>query len=240
MKIIVLKLLFILFVVACSTKTVRVETTNGANEVEITSESEINKASLVNEVEVKEVEGDNNTLQAKSFKGFTKEEIAKFWKVSAAVDKAVNSKCYEDYVLGREKLLTNKGNTRLEVITEHRGKKPALNFVMYYKNNSTVGYTYPNSDTIWMNRKFHRNYSIASAGANLHHETSHKLGYSHDFSRTARRNDQVPYLVGSAVKKCIKNPDYDLGEEPKKKFKTYCKRVWYKLWLGKNCYKVAV
>ncbi len=187
----------------------------------------------INEVEVKETQEDLQLTRVKSFKGFSKVEIDKFWKYSDVVDNITHSKCFENYIKSYPGLLNNKNQTRDELLKELRSSKPLLNFVMYYKNNSTVGYTYPNSDTIWMNRKFHKNYSLAESAANLAHERSHKLGYTHDFNRSSRRSDQVPYPVGAGIKACAYDINYDLNKRERVRI---CYRNWKSLWLSKRCY----
>lgn len=185
------------------------------------------------EVEVKLLDKDLNVLEVKSFKGFTEAEIDRFWKYSDVVDNITHSDCFANYLKKYPDLLNNKNQSREELIEELRTVKPKLNFVMYYANNGTVGYTYANSDTIWMNRKSHRNYSLAESAANLGHERSHKLGYTHDFKRTSRRSDQVPYPVGAGIKACAYDINYDLGERERVKV---CYRSWKSLWLKKYCY----
>jgi predicted SprT family Zn-dependent metalloprotease len=232
-----INLVLLLFITSCSSiEWKKIIKDSQGNLIKSTIEEPIES---VKEVELKEVSEDKNTLDVKSFKGFTNQEIAKFWATSKAMDQAVNSSCYSNYILNASRFEANKDDSREETIANLRGKKPALNFVMYYKNNSTVGYTYPNSDTIWMNRKFHQNYSLAYAASNTHHEISHKLGYGHDFKKTERRQYQTPYVVGRAVSKCIVDPNYEAPVESSSEYKTYCKRVWYKLYLGKTCYTVV-
>jgi hypothetical protein len=70
----------------------------------------------------------------------------------------------------------------------------------YYSNNSTVGYTYPNSKRVWVNTKFFDSYSLSSVAANLIHEWLHKLGYGHDSKATAIRPYSVPYGVGTIMR----------------------------------------
>lgn len=78
-----------------------------------------------------------------------------------------------------------------------------IDITLYYSNNSTVGYTYPNVDRIWVNDKFFATYNHGSVAANVVHEWLHKLGYGHDFDRTIRRNYSVPYAIGSIVRELV-------------------------------------
>ena len=78
-----------------------------------------------------------------------------------------------------------------------------LDITLYYSNNSTVGYTYPDTHRIWVNNKFFSGYSLSKVAANAVHEWTHKLGFGHDYSKTTRRNYSVPYGVGTIVKQLI-------------------------------------
>jgi hypothetical protein len=92
--------------------------------------------------------------------------------------------------------------------------KPEINHRMdlelqLYTNNftSTVGYTYPNTLKIWMNRKFFNRYSSEEVARNVFHEWTHKLGFGHDSSATARRPYSVPYALGSIIQEMAEKLD---------------------------------
>lgn len=188
------------------------------------------------EVELTEVDKDLDLIQVKKFSGFTRQEQGRFWQYAKKVDEVTASQCFADYISNRNELINNKDQTRAELLEELKAKKPLLNFVMYYKNNGTVGYTYANSDTIWFNRKFHRNYSICQSAANLGHERAHKLGYTHDFNRTRRRSDQTPYVIGEAINACCTNPEYKIPSKDDVEMVKVCYRSWKTLWFKKYCY----
>jgi len=78
-----------------------------------------------------------------------------------------------------------------------------IDVTLYYKNNSTVGYTYPDVARIWVNDKFFATNSLGKVAANLLHEWTHKIGFGHDFSSTASRPYSVPYGVGTIVKELV-------------------------------------
>lgn len=240
-KLIQLLLLVSLTLTSCSSIDWKKITTKDNGNIEVVEPIET-PIEGVEEVEIEDVTEDKNTLKVISFTDFNKKQLGHFWLASAAMDKAINSQCYEDYILGA-RLYNNKLELRSETIKTIRGKKPALKFVMYYANNSTVGYTYPKSDTIWMNKKFHDNYSVASSSANLGHEIAHKLGYTHDFNRTAIRQYQFPYVHGAAIRKCVINSEYKLPvtvpDSEVMPTNVKCKRVWWKAYLGSACYKVV-
>ena len=78
-----------------------------------------------------------------------------------------------------------------------------LDITLYYKNNSTVGYTYPNTTRIWVNSKFFNTYTLGQVAANAVHEWTHKLGYGHGRYNTPERPFSVPYGVGSIIKELV-------------------------------------
>lgn len=78
-----------------------------------------------------------------------------------------------------------------------------LDITLYYKNNSTVGYTYPDTVRIWVNNKFFSGYTLGQVAANAVHEWTHKIGYGHSFYNNAQRPYSVPYAVGSIIKELV-------------------------------------
>lgn len=222
-----MKHLILLLLVSCAIQQQKIEKTTYGEIKSISAEVETKEVTTAPTAE------DLELLEVKSFSGFTKAEISRFWQYSKIVDEITHSQCFENYINGFPNLINNKDQTKKELLANLRSEKPQLNFVMYYKNNSTVGYTYPNSDTIWMNRKFHSNYTLHQSAANLAHERSHKLGYTHDFKRTARRSRQAPYPIGDGIRKCSQNINYNLDTKQRVRV---CYRSWRQLWLRKNCY----
>lgn len=78
-----------------------------------------------------------------------------------------------------------------------------LDLTLYYANNSTVGYTYPNTNRVWINDKFFTTNTPGKVAGNLVHEWTHKLGFGHDFNVTQRRNYSVPYAVGNIIQELV-------------------------------------
>ena len=111
----------------------------------------------------------NNQKQFRKNKGLSNEEI------------------YNKLMLGAEDLLP-------EVDQEMD-----IDVTMYYKNNSTVGYTYPNTTRTWVNSKFFNRYTHAQVAKNIVHEWTHKLGFEHSFNSTSSRRYSVPYAIGSII-----------------------------------------
>lgn len=196
-----------MIMVSCSSLTRTERGSDGTvTEVEVENPEEVK----VPEVEVVEVGQDNELLEVTKFTGFTTGEINRFWQYNAAMNKTINSKCFYDFLVARSrglngaeyKMHSMNGNSVDELMSILRGKKPKLEFEMYYSNNSTVGYTYPERAKIWFNKKFHQFYGICKAAANLGHEISHKLGFDHASNYSRYRNYSVPYSINFAFGAC--------------------------------------
>lgn len=99
-----------------------------------------------------------------------------------------NKQIYDRILLGAETLFPVKNNA-MDVELE-----------LIYEDSTTVGYTYPSSTRIWMNRKYFERYTTREVAANLMHEWLHKLGFDHAHSPTPERSTSVPYAVGYLIR----------------------------------------
>ncbi len=81
-----------------------------------------------------------------------------------------------------------------------KDKEADLEIRFYYKNNSTVGYTYGTVGYIMVNTKFFDKYTPSSVAANFIHEYMHKLGYGHASSYSTSRDYSVPYAIGAIMR----------------------------------------
>ena len=149
---------------------------------------------------------------------FSSSQAAKMDEAIELLIEIVNSERFKQRVLNHtyNGLLTfvdNKGLTNAQIYQALMDGSETLNpaidsemdidITLYYSNNSTVGYTYPNSERIWVNDKFFRTNTLGKVAANVIHEWTHKLGFDHDFNRTSRRNYSVPYGIGTIVRQLI-------------------------------------
>lgn len=64
-----------------------------------------------------------------------------------------------------------------------------------FRTRNTVGYTYKTVITQWINRKFFWAWKLVKIASNILHEWGHKLGFDHDFKRTARRPFSICYQL---------------------------------------------
>ena len=70
---------------------------------------------------------------------------------------------------------------------------------LYQQKTKTIGYTYPNTVRIWMNKKYFSRYTPVKVADNLMHEWMHKLGFTHEVIWSKDRDHSVPYAVGYIV-----------------------------------------
>jgi hypothetical protein len=79
-----------------------------------------------------------------------------------------------------------------------------LELEIFNRNDTTVGYTFPNVIRVWMNSKFLNKYNAANVTTNMMHEWLHKLGFGHAYENTPTRKYSVPYAIGYLVAKIAK------------------------------------
>jgi len=150
-----------------------------------------------------------------SFTNFTSADVDKVQEALGLIQRIVRTKKFRDRVLrhsyqGSFQFVQNNGLSNEQIykilLDGAETLKPEVNHIMdlqleLYTNNttSTVGYTYPNTLKIWMNRKFFNRYNSAEVARNIFHEWTHKLGFGHDSNATARRPYSVPYGIGTII-----------------------------------------
>lgn len=102
----------------------------------------------------------------------------------------------------------------------------------YYTFKNVIGHTYPSDKYVYTNTKYSDVRNTKLCGSNFTHEYGHKKGFSHDFKRTARRNNSLCYILNDAYEISW---DRIFGEASATEKILVCRRVWYKLWIGKKC-----
>ena len=156
-----------------------------------------------------------------SYTNFTSADIDKVQQALIFIQRIIRTSEFRDRVLkhtfeGKLQFANNNGLSNAQIyqalVDGSEELKPGANYKMdleleLYTNNftSTVGYTYPNTLRIWMNRKFFNRYSSEEVARNVFHEWTHKLGFGHDSSATARRPYSVPYALGSIIQEMAFN-----------------------------------
>ena len=104
-----------------------------------------------------------------------------------------NGEIYQIILEGSEKLNPGRNNS-LDVKLR-----------LYYEENNIIGYTYSNSEYIWLNRNYFSWYTPAQVSGNLFHEWLHKLGFMHSYEYTETRKNSVPYAIGYIMGRLARN-----------------------------------
>lgn len=146
---------------------------------------------------------------------FSKEDIQKVEKAITIIKKIINSDEFHDLVLeytfqGSKTFNDNNKYTNEEVYqlillgSEIIGNRAANNTMdveleLYEDGSKTIGYTFPHTTRIWMNRKYFNRYTPAQVAGNLMHEWMHKLGFSHSLKWNKDREHSVPYAIGYLI-----------------------------------------
>lgn len=117
------------------------------------------------------------------------------------------SKCFRDFMVAR-KLTGTLGLTNQQVvdkIVNWVNPKDPIPLVFYrptlFQSKRVIGYTYPNSPEIYLNRSYRSSYTWTdySEASNIDHEVSHKVGFDH---LSASDAFSVPYSVNRALEFC--------------------------------------
>jgi len=163
------------------------------------------------------------------FTNFSDSEKERMQLVLKKLLKVINSDQFKEKVLshkynGDRTFVDNNGMSNLEVyqhlisgaedLLDDVDHQMDLNLNMYYSLSSTIGYTYPNTLKIWINRRFFQGFKPSQIAANLIHEYMHKLGFGHDYNYTERRPFSVPYAFGKIVRKIMAQVEFEIPSTP--------------------------
>ena len=131
----------------------------------------------------------------------TVKELAYIREAEAKMNEVVAGTCFQSKLQSLPLIQTN-GKTPTEVVQSLLGAEVKIDVEMYYTLKRVLGYTLPTAKKEWLNRRYMLRWSVCDLGSLLAHETSHKVGYDHDFQATARRPQSVPYSINTAFKAC--------------------------------------
>lgn len=178
-----------------------------------------------------------------SRKGFTEDQAKRHDEICRKVELVLNSVEFRNAVIAMRFTNTNGYNSLqiyqlimcgAEILSPDVDNEIDLMVELYHKNNSTIGYTYPNTPWTWLNNKFYSKFSQAEAAGNLVHEWLHKLGFGHD---SAKEHTSVPYAIGYLVRDMVRQMesrwymplqlvDEEFKTLPVKQKKYVCRRSW--------------
>lgn len=151
---------------------------------------------------------------------FSQEEEAKIQKAVELIKNVIRLKEFKDRVLnytfeGKKQFFDHGGLSNEEIYqkilegAEQMGNKHKNNVMdveleLYTQATSTIGYTYPNTVRIWMNKKYFNKYTPVNVADNLMHEWMHKIGFTHATTWSESRDHSVPYAIGYLVEELAK------------------------------------
>jgi hypothetical protein len=146
-----------------------------------------------------------NFPQAQEEKVLKAVELIKKVVLSEEFKQRILSHTYE----GKKTYVDNKGLTNEQIyqmildgsetlIPEKNGRMD-IELELYQQSTTTIGYTYPHTNRIWVNTKYFNKYSPVQVADNLFHEWLHKLGFDHALKYSKSRNYSVPYAIGYIV-----------------------------------------
>jgi hypothetical protein len=146
---------------------------------------------------------------------FSTQQEEKVRKAVSLIKKVISSKEFRDRVHnytynGSKAFFDNQGMTNEQVYqiildgAEKMGNTTKNNTMdveleLYHQATTTIGYTYPNTVRIWMNKKYFNKYTPIKVADNLMHEWMHKLGFTHATTWSKDRDHSVPYAIGYLV-----------------------------------------
>jgi len=146
--------------------------------------------------------GQNNEIKVKKALELIKKIVA-----SDEFKKGVIEKIYK----GKRTYVDNRGLTNEQIYhkillaaeqlgNQEKNSSMDLDLQTYFEDTPTIGYTYPNIQRIYMNRKYLEKFNIHQVADNLFHEWLHKIGFDHAVKRTSDRAHSVPYAIGYLVR----------------------------------------
>lgn len=189
-------------------------------------------------------------VKINNFTDFSEREKAKLFKATEFLEVIVNSSEFKEKFInhtynGKKTFVQNEGlsNEQIfekimagaEVLLPEVDNEIDVDITIYnagFTGRNVVGFTYPNVVKTWINRKFFSFYSDEEVAANIFHEWLHKLGFGHDYNRTARRNFSVPYAGGNIVKlvgKILKGKPVPPNPAPSTNPTVYRPTIWQRV-----------
>jgi hypothetical protein len=151
------------------------------------------------------------TLTVSKCLNCTGEEFARIKAAEVKVNEVVDSQCFRSKMESR-KLIQTGGRTPAQVVDSLVSANIVIETEMYYTIKRVLGYTLDGVNKEWINRRYMMSWNVCDLASLLAHETSHKVGYTHDYYSTSRRPYSVPYSANWAF------------EEPVLVFKACCQK----------------
>ena len=178
----------------------------------------------------------------------TQKRMDKINDVAVEMNTIINSKYFMDQVLkmkthGERSKFKDLSNKEIyeklmkgaELFKEDEDYTWNIFIDDYFSWKGVIGYTTRNTKTINVNTRFFDKRHRAQCGSNIVHEQGHKLGFSHDKSRTKARPYSVCYQLNIAYETAYSRIFNVYPEEKtfyKRSIKSFFRKVKYtkKVW----------
>jgi hypothetical protein len=146
---------------------------------------------------------------------FNKGQEEKMREAISLIKKVITSQEFRERVLnyrskGGRTFVENQGLSNEEIYLKilegaeqigHTSKNNMMDveLELYHQKTNTIGYTYPHTSRIWINKKYFSRFTPIKVADNLMHEWMHKLGFTHAMDWSKERDHSVPYAIGLMV-----------------------------------------
>lgn len=160
-------------------------------------------------------------VNVRTAENFNDAQYEKLMEAKQLVEMIINSAAFKERVLnftyqGQKTFVQNNGMTNQQIyeyLMSGAEMYPAqtsvdhlmdFDLVLYkpkwYQSKKVLGYTDQSTNIIHINKNFYNKADVNEIAMNMVHEWVHKMGFDHDFKRTARRPFSVPYGIGYIVR----------------------------------------
>ena len=152
---------------------------------------------------------------------FENDEKEKILAALNLIKKIITSKSFKERIHGysfngKKGFIDNQGLSNEEIYLKilegaeiigntAKNNQMDVELELYHQMTNTIGYTYPNTKRIWINRKYFSRYTPIKVADNLMHEWMHKLGFTHSTTWSKERDHSVPYAIGYLIEELAGN-----------------------------------
>jgi hypothetical protein len=155
-----------------------------------------------------EVKPDEKAYTFTAADGATATERRKLQVAASHINRVLQSECFEKWLAKAPiDFAQTDGRNRAKLLRHLRESAPAVVAHFYYRKPppNVVGYRKIGGGyNIHLNRYYFNTWHTCTWGSTILHETSHAMGYDHDYKLTKSRPYSVPYQLNRAMERCCK------------------------------------
>ena len=168
--------MFLIFLIACNKETAPLSNSNCLLPDEVETDSSLRECDVPARDPAAEM------IINPRFRDFTEAQEDKMKSALKRLEFVLNSEVFKERILnhtynGKKTFVDSRGLSNLDIynvimdgaetLNDEIDSELDIDITLYFSNNSTVGYTYPNSDRIWVNNKFFSQYSLGKVAGNV-------------------------------------------------------------------------